>query len=483
MGNSPQDSKKSARKGHRRLVNHFQPFPNSKHVALQLDAGEIVEFIRLAYDELSSLNRSLDACSSFEFLDNAHLNRLADAENSLESTFFWLQMNQLLILVIRSTADAACGLFDGLSWSLGTMNELSLALIVRALIEHASVVESLRKLVAPELPRLRDSVWPAYDHRESPSVTETDRKIHAELLRVALGRRNESIDQDLPSPGLPSEWSKFNSLVDQKSRAIPSQYQPKRVGDYIKDATQSEPGYQHFGAIYGRLCEFCHPNAASRCVDFLVRETKTGKHEVVDTSKIDFGAGLRELARYARLTIPGVCKMLVDGLTAFQACRMPMAPLENGVAGAKVSILRHSPEGTYYRDEHGRTLCVPTTQIRADLDESMMVELTPDEERRIRDVYRRIEGFQLGTIELCLKIFCREGPYLEEEIRWTEHAADVFEAEKTALGEMSAKERHFILFVIHWSREIASLAEFRAHRQMKGMPNLERIYHRMRREV
>src|SRR4051794_27017192 len=111
-----------------RSLAPFRPHSGSESVVVQLDAPEILADLRGAYDALAVIHQRISCSNWFTFLDKSDFGRLRAQGEQLEAEFLWRQVHQLLILVARSSCFGACSLIDGITWSLGTVNELTLAL-------------------------------------------------------------------------------------------------------------------------------------------------------------------------------------------------------------------------------------------------------------------------------------------------------------------------------------------------------------------
>ena len=87
--------------------------PECSNVIEQLKGKEVLDALRRTYEALSGLDNELSECNSFSFLSPDHLQQLAGRELASEALFFWREINQLLIFIIRTASRAVLSLIEG----------------------------------------------------------------------------------------------------------------------------------------------------------------------------------------------------------------------------------------------------------------------------------------------------------------------------------------------------------------------------------
>jgi hypothetical protein len=127
-------------------------------MANRLDGGALIESLKMTFEHAARTSDELRDCKYFRLLDDNSLELLGQTDERRQVDWFWQQINELLVVVTRTASRAVLNTIDGISWALGSRNELMLALAGRSLLEHSAALHDIRLCVDP----LRD-VWSAND--------------------------------------------------------------------------------------------------------------------------------------------------------------------------------------------------------------------------------------------------------------------------------------------------------------------------------
>jgi hypothetical protein len=95
--------------------------------------------------------------------------------------------------------------------------------------------------------------------------TDADRLLRRSLIQYTLGRRVNSSIAVAPSlEDGAKAWEDFQkqSAIDKKS-----EISTEHINNALRAVRETE-GFGHWLAVYDELCEYCHPNGASRALDF-----------------------------------------------------------------------------------------------------------------------------------------------------------------------------------------------------------------------
>src|SRR4051794_35114105 len=106
----------------------FRIHPKAPEVVHRLGGRELLECLRQTFEQTSRISHELRECRYFYLLDKVHFDDFAQIDERRQIDWFWRQMNELLILVARTASRAVVSTIDGISWALGSRNELVLAL-------------------------------------------------------------------------------------------------------------------------------------------------------------------------------------------------------------------------------------------------------------------------------------------------------------------------------------------------------------------
>jgi hypothetical protein len=384
----------------------------------------------------------------------------------------------LLLLISRTSSRAVLDIVDGLSWSLGSRNELMLALAARSLIEHAAALHDIGLCVQPLADRLVNEVWP--NHRMDSSAcatTEAEEKLRRGLIRFAVGRRVQ-----FPAGPSPShedsrktweEWTKSLHLVPEELAA-------KQVLNSI-DSLNKVAGNHHLRAGYEFLCEYCHPNGLSRTLDFRLTRSAYGKHHLAHEAQDGFSKGFRDVFSICCATVPPCSKAIDESLALLFSCLKPMPREPFGSQDPPI-------HGVRMVDEFGRIGWLERGQIVTILPENKARLSEAQIERivRIHEVFAGldvdIETGEPMTLERQIELFSCEGAFIEEEISLFEHYVEVFKQEMAERHDGSDQLQRLLYAAIRVCSEAPSLGDaLSVCPALKTLPQFERAFARVKR--
>ena len=376
-------------------------------------------------------------CNSFSFLSPDHLQQLAGRELASEALFFWREINQLLIFIIRTASRAVLSLIEGVVTAIQTHNELLLSLVARAFVEHACSLDHLASTVDHGRPRLLEEVWPAYTAdraAERIRPTDDDRKLQEALLRYAVGRRVQLGEVDPPAAeDSRGRWEDYLKSL----RDVPAHLVPETVLKSI-DKTSSKNGYQWVRMIYEQLCEYCHPNSESRSLDYIVKLDDLGKHAAQEFSRRELPPGFLKVWALLRSSLPPLCRKVEEGLSLLSSCRLPMGKQEGSMRTAGPPI-----GSVACVDQHGRSIYVDLDRL--DIEWEIKTELTLARIRRIEALQNIFGDVVPGPMSEWLNNFRYEIPVnAEDELRLWERLGRVYQDELGDRPGMPPDERRFL---------------------------------------
>jgi len=131
---------------------------------------------------------------------------------------------------------------------------------------------------------------------------------------------------------------------------------------------------------YELLCEYCHPNSASRTLDYLMKWDDLGKHAAQEFSRRELPPGFLKVWDLLRSSLPPLCRKVEEGLSLLSSCRLPMRELEGSrrTAGPPIG----SVAGV---DQHGRSIYVDLDRLN--VKRELKTELTPGQIERIEALH------------------------------------------------------------------------------------------------
>lgn len=459
MGN-----RKNRRKAKRAGVRILNVPPKAQKVADRLGYGNIIAYLKHTFELAASIEHRLRNCSHFQLLDEEHLIAL---ENEQQKNWFWRQLNELLILLSRSNARATVNVIEGFCWSLGNTNELMLAYSGRALLEHAVAYNYITTILEPMTKRIVDDVWPNRG-TDSPhlDITSDDEELRRTLIRFAVGRVVELGETELPLFTDKNErWREFTKSLKNAHK----QFTPPRIGEMI-DAASQTPGQHHLRPVYNLLSEYCHPNSASRTLDFNVEMTEFGKHVLFDP-KGDVSIGLLSVFGLCRSIVTVACRLIENGLHVLSNSHKPLGKFDGSTTPF--------PGALRIVDESGRHMWVERSKV-AWLPKGTGESLTDDQRTRIKKIHDVLKHVDPMPLELSLDLFASEGPAIEEEIALWERFVIVFQDE-VSLRKADEYEHKFLFSVIYEASKCASVDELVVvHPYFEGFPHLRRVVDKLK---
>jgi hypothetical protein len=435
--------------------SRFRIHPKAFDIANRLGGDALIESLKEAFQRAAHTSNELRECTQFSLLDDISLELLALTDEQRQIDWFWQQVNELLVLVSRTASRGVLNTIDGISWAMGSGNELVLALAARSFLEHAAALRDIGGRIAPIQDRLITEIWPNH-RRESAAcrISEVDKNVRMELIRFAVGRRVQFPSESSPcSDDSKSRWEKFTKSL----RRVPEEFQAKQILNSI-DSLNDEPGNHHLRSGYEFLCEYCHPNSASRTLDFRVNRSEFGKHHLTLDFQDGFTKGFRNVFALCRAIIPACCEAIEKSFTILSSCRKPMPPGRFGLAEPPM----YGKRGV---DEFGRVGWFEAGQIVWNLPESKAT-LTESQLERIARIDEAICGLDFDittgqpmTFERRAEMFSCEEPFIEEEIHIWEHWVDVFQRELVERRDNSRYLRSLLFLAIRGCFEAPSVGD------------------------
>ncbi len=442
--------------------------PKAHEVANKLHSGAIVQQLRKTFHIAASASSTLRECTHFSLLDGDSLKRLAEYHDFTHAAWFWPQMNQLIILIARGASRSVQNLVDALTWAIGSRNELALAMAARALLEHSAALNRTRDKLSSIAKRLEREIWPHF-HRtrnDLPQllVTEGDEGVRRELLCFAVGRVVQVKEDERPSRSDPQAvWDKFISSMNK----VPAEIHPKKVGRLIEQMG-ARHGRPELLAIYRLLSEFCHPNSASRSLDFRVFCSDLGTHSLTTDNDAENTASFVNIFSNCCSIIPVCCKAIEDALAILLSSHKPLSVEtlgQNHAFPGAMSII----------DDFGRQRWVEAASI-AFLPSKNSMPLSAEQKERIARLEERL-GPQGKPLEESLRLFECEGPNAENEIRMMEHMVNVYERELMSTA-LSPGDLWAAILASSLHRTIDDL--IRSVPDLKRLPEVEKIFRQVK---
>jgi transposase-like protein len=446
--------------------------PRAASTLDQCRATEVLGSLKSVFETATSISAELNDCTNFTLLALDELHELGNADALLQAGWFWHDVNLLLVLLARTNARTIQGLIDSLSWAFGSRNELQLALSTRSFLEHAAALAYLQDSLFGITKKLQGVVWPNLGTNDPRLIVEkSDLDVRNTLVRFAVGRVAEIVGEHILSDSDSFDtWKQFQAGMRQVSPHLKS----LRVGE-MRSALVNVRGRQILGPIYELLCEYCHPNSASRNVEFQVDTNRQGKHRLVVGKATETSVGFNRLMGICRVAVPRICDAAREGLIALRECIMPMAAETFGGFEPK-------PYSHRTVDPHGRVSWVEEHEI-ARIPPQVRAVLTPEQELRIQALAQKFERAAPNSLEKWRYDMSCEGPFLEEELAHFEHLARVFQQELKERGPISDEDCVRLYLALIKSMEAASVDElisiFPPCRHLSALERvLKRVQHR-----
>ena len=467
------DTRYSKQNEEAELPQQLRIHPKAAAVLDKYRGHEILDSLKKAFDLASSISDDFKECTHFSLLDAKHIDELGALDTSVQAEWFWREMNLLLVLLTRTSAKSILCSIDGIAWALGSRNELLLALSTRALLEHAAGLGYLSDRIAAISERLTREIWPRFRSKDnSLLVTEGDRKIRDTLLRFAVGRVAEVKSDNIPSVQESSAaWKAYSKGMND----IPKHLTAVRIGEMI-DVVAQTPGRQVLGPVYKLLSEYCHPNSASRTLDFDVTMNDDGRHHITVPVSASVSAGFMRVLDLCRFTIPIACDVASEGLNALVGVGMPMTKELMGTRLAR-------PMSQRVVDSHGRMSWISVGQI-AHVRPKVSAVLSPEQKQRVLNVREQFKSACDDPIEKWIDDVACEGPNAEAELQLWEHLASVYQRELNDRGDLAALDRKVLYHAVVQSSNVPSAADFLVTLpNYSGYPDLERVVARVHRRI
>jgi hypothetical protein len=445
----------------------FRLHPKASEVANLMDDRASIDYLRRIFEQSSSILQHLRDCVRFDFLDEVHIEEVGQYSKLGQSFHFWTQTNQLIILASKTSSRAILNLVDGLCLALASKNELVLALTSRAFLEHTASLYSLEQCLIPFQDRLQNIWESGLNSSQATSLTNDDKELRQELLRFVVGRRVQMAPDIPTSDDSNTRWRKFNDALHE----VPEQFKAKQILTSI-NSLSNQKDIQYLRATYDFLCEYCHPNSASRTLDFNVAFTDLGRHFMNSDANQSLSAGLRSIYSLFQPIVAPCCNAIENSLATLSRCQMPMdAPSEK---------LESPPIGGLpIVDRFGR---IGWAQSQRFLSLSLFgkAPLSEQQLEKINEIHERFGDAISTAAEVWSKYIAEHGPDVEEEIRLWEHLAEVYEAEVNE-RRLNAKHRKLLFIAIIKCSYFQSLGDvLSANPELKGFPAVDRVFAKVR---
>ncbi len=441
----------------------------SKLIA-ELDGEKVVHVVEVLYNYVTGLEDELLLCKHFQFLSPSHLQGIEGKNFRAEARLFWREVNLLLTYIVRAWARTSRTLIEGTIKSLASRNELLLSLTVRSFIEHTCSLVYLSGEVAKSHLRF-ERIWTEFlaGTLSSDCVpTPEERQLHATLFKFAVGSRVEFTPEQAPGPGDSiSSWRQYNDSL----KSVPGEMQAISVVKCI-DRTIVRDGYRWVKTVYEIFCEYCHPNAASRSLDFSRYRSVAGKHFASDLSSGELSPSFRRIWDLTDSSIPAMCLLMHEGLCSLSSCRLTMPELDES---AEEGL---PPVGSVSQiDAHGRIAYYdPRTIGRNDY---RLTQLTSSQVTRAATILRTFSEFFKASVDDWLNSFVAMVPANAEfELTVWEYMARVYSTELERRVCPKEEERRLLMVAIIRSREFVAVGELlSAVPLLKRLPDVDRVFH------
>ena len=434
-----------------------------------LGMSDLVLLLCSAYDHAYELEVPLRACVRFEFLHVDTFGELRQRDTKLSNRQFWGEVSQLLILANRSAPRAIQQLIDGLLVGCADLNGLVLALSLRALIEQASSLHFLSSNLARHRDRLV-TVWNC-PLRDAPDPQDDDRELGGVLRRYTLGQRIRVGISELPSASAPrAEWDRYSDaakLIDED--------EVLRARQLLKDIDFVSKGEarHYWRPIYEYLCEYCHPNSASRLLDFDVVLTQAGRRDVHQSEPAEIPPGFQRLLRFSRDIIPLACELIEVAFRELGATRKPLEPL---FAEAYTGIPRSGAH--FAQDEFGRTFWIDGRSLDWESPYSA-AQLSESQRQRNEVVWRVFSEWLPHREEWERSLAMDLEP--EEELQLWERLAGIYQQELSERSNFPESGRRLLFIAIIKSAEIRTVEELVSGcPELKALRKIDRVFRRVK---
>jgi hypothetical protein len=421
-----------------------------------------------AWNQASKIDFGLRECTSFSLIAGEVLDELRSRSKEMELDRFWGQTSQLLILITRSYCRVIQRLIEGASDAIRGENELSLAFVSRALIEHCGALLWFRTNVLADChARLNDDVWPAEKMGQPlPDPTESDRRVQENLIRFALGARANLEGAQRPSDECGrTRWEKYRKKIE----SLPDEISAKGVMDYVDELVRHE-GYRDLRVNHAILSEYCHPNSASRTFDFVASSRRHLSRRIVEVAGADFTPGFIEVFDVFRNIMVRVCDRFSQDLEVASTACIPMS-------GQPMQCEDFVPPPGWVRVTDlftGRTSWVDPIEIG--LPKKPAAQLKADQEERAIKL-ASILASPAGVSEHDWILRLRRNSDVESELQISEHMAQVFVGEMRQRPNASPSEGNLVYLAIERGLYCKSTEELVSILpSIKSLGNVDRLF-------
>lgn len=443
--------------------------PEDARVILEREGMlDLLKALRKMHDLARKTDVALVACTSFQFHKKEHVDELFRRNVQAGSMYFWREVNLILVFISRSVPRALQKLTVAFLWAIGSKNELTMALSLRALMEHASGLHSLKKTLTKHQERLGATVWPALKQQIAIKPQDEDKSLRQELVRFALGRRVQPQILDFPSlSDSKGEWERFLKSIQVKKD---EDFYPRQLLNDV-DCVSAQEGWHHWRVVYEILCEFCHSNSASRTADFSATMDEEGLHMACNRPEEVPDRGVLRILSLSRLSVPIASILVQEALSCVSACRMQIPPLKETPSDTTPRI-----GAILIRDQYGRVFWVD----RESLDRNAPVqELSSEQKERIRllwRVFRDVDDKPLGS---WFDDFARDH-FPDQELRLWEHLAKVYHREVAERSDCRVAVRKLVYRALIATTLTNSMDDLiSAYPELKTLAQLDRIFRRV----
>jgi hypothetical protein len=254
--------------------------------------------------------------------------------------------------------------------------------------------------------------------------------------------------------------------------SVPDQFKASQILTMV-DAFSKRKGLHDVRTVYEILCEYCHPNSASRTLDFNVAVSSSGKHVLQADAQESLSNGFRIVYSLFKRIVSPSCEAIDRAFLTLSACRLPMPPS---------SFESHCPPimGMRIVDEFGRIGWVESSQV-AHIPLFNPMPLTDEQRERIEYIHSVFKGTLSLSLSTWMKNLSVEGPNLEDELRLFEHFTEVFLDELRDRGSVTYQQRKLLYAAIVKCVEAPSLDDLLSILpQTKSLPNIERVFARVK---
>ena len=278
----------------------------------------------------------------------------------------------------------------------------------------------------------------------------------------------------MPSEAFPAPsdsigaWTRFRKQVENADECLKPDHTMTAIASMAK-----EDGQHHLLIVYDLLSEYCHPNSASRTLDFKKRINTFGRFTIAVSGSSELSPAFRTVfSLWGSVTAPS-CRAIDEALDFLSRCRKPMPD---------VSPSRTEPPigGMPGVDEHGRRIWLRMGESEPLLPESPP-ELTPDQLRRIEAIHSALAEVDPTPLDDSIYLFRCEGARLEEELWIYERFVELYQSELARRNSSRWDEKSLIFQAILRGCMAGSVGELISIvPSLKALPELERLFESVR---